>query len=232
MKRMTGNPIIVAHRGLHERHPENSLAAFGEAWRRGIRWCECDVHLSADGVPVVIHDEMLDRTTTGKGPVAAQPWAALARLRLCRPGGKPTDQCIPSLDQVLSASRGCRMIVETKPLLGKLILPIARKVLKRRGILQSFHAADIELARRILGSRLQCAILGEKIVTVPGAVGRLHVDYRVLRQRTMQRLTGTGISVGVWTVNQPREIRKLARWGVAMIFTDRPLLARQIVARM
>jgi len=228
---MAGKPIIVAHRGLHERHPENSLAAFAAAWRRGLRWCECDVHLSADGVPVVIHDELLDRTTLGSGAVAENSWATLAKLRLLGPGRKPTDQFIPSLDQVLRAPRGCQMIVETKPLLGERILPIARKVLASGGMLQSFHAADIVLARRKLGARVDCAILSEKIVRVSGAVARLHVDYRILRKRTMQRLAASGISVGVWTVNQRREIRKLTRWGVALMFTDRPLLARRIVAR-
>jgi glycerophosphoryl diester phosphodiesterase len=231
MKRTRDSPTIVAHRGLHERCPENSLAAFSAAWRRGIVWCECDVHLSADGVAVVIHDETLDRTTTGSGPVASKSWAQLSRLRLRGPNGKPTDQFIPWLDQALRMPRGCRLIVETKPMLGQRILPIARQVLRKRGLLQSFHAPDIVLARRSLGPRLDCAVLADQIVPMPRAVRRLHVDYRVLDKQTIQRLTAAGISVGAWTVNQQREIRKLARWGVATIFTNRPLLAREIVAR-
>lgn len=225
------NPIIVAHRGLHERHPENSLAAFAAAWEQGIVWCECDVQLSADGVEVVIHDQTLDRTTTGKGPVARQSWARLARMRLRGMDGKPTDQRIPSLDQALRAPRGCRLMVETKPALGDRIVGIGRKVLKRRGLLQSFQGADMELAKRSLG-RLQCAVLAEEPVEVSDSVRRVFVDYRNLDKKTVARLIGEGISVGAWTVNQPNQLRKLARWGVGTIITDRPLLARKILGQI
>src|SRR2546425_9621791 len=67
---LSKRPIIVAHRGLHDKHVENSLAAFKAAWEAGIEWCECDVHFSSDGVAVVIHDDTVDRTTSGTGFVA------------------------------------------------------------------------------------------------------------------------------------------------------------------
>jgi glycerophosphoryl diester phosphodiesterase len=226
------SPIIVAHRGLHDRHPENSLAAFSAAWEKGIAWCECDVQLSADGVEVVIHDETLERTTTGKGPVIAQSWSALAKLRLLDSDGNATDQLIPSLDQILRTPRGCRVMVETKPLLGDRILGIAQKVLKKRGLLQSFHATDMELARRTLGRRMDCAVLADEPVEIPDPVRRLHVDYRALDKRTMARLTNAGILAGAWTVNDSNQIRKLIRWGVAAIVTDRPVLARSILQRL
>jgi len=225
-------PIIVAHRGLHERHPENSLAAFSAACEQGIVWCECDVQLSADGVEVVIHDETLNRTTTGKGPVIAQSWSALGKLRLLDADGNPTEQLIPSLDQVLRTPRSCRFMVETKPLLGDRILGIAHKVLKKRGLLQSFHATDMELARRSLGRRMDCAVLADEPVEAPDPVRRLHVDYHALDKRTLKRLTAAGISVGAWTVNESKQIRKLIRWGVEVIVTDRPLLARSILERL
>ena len=73
-------PLIVAHRGASGLAPENTLAAFRLAIELGAPAVECDVHLSADGIPVVIHDAQLDRTTNGKGPVAEQPFAALQTL--------------------------------------------------------------------------------------------------------------------------------------------------------
>jgi len=75
-------PRIVAHRGFCKAHPENSLSAFRSAERIGCEWVECDVHSSADGVPVVIHDDTLDRTTSGSGPVAAKAFSDLSDLRL------------------------------------------------------------------------------------------------------------------------------------------------------
>jgi glycerophosphoryl diester phosphodiesterase len=57
------SPIVVAHRGLHDEHPENSLRAFLAAWEAGVEWCECDVRGSREHEPFVIHDETLERTT-------------------------------------------------------------------------------------------------------------------------------------------------------------------------
>jgi glycerophosphoryl diester phosphodiesterase len=62
-------PAIVAHRGDAEHFPENTLPALEAAWRRGIVHVEFDVQLSADGVPFVIHDASLERTTHGTGDV-------------------------------------------------------------------------------------------------------------------------------------------------------------------
>src|SRR6476661_2308744 len=67
---LSKGPTIVAHRGLHDKHVENTLAAFKAGWEAGIEWCECDVHFSSDGVAVVIHDDTVDRTTSGTGFVA------------------------------------------------------------------------------------------------------------------------------------------------------------------
>jgi glycerophosphoryl diester phosphodiesterase len=63
-------------------------------------------------------------------------------------------------------------------------------------------------------------------------VRRVFVDYRNLDKKTVARLIGEGISVGAWTVNQPNQLRKLARWGVGTIITDRPLLARKILGQI
>ena len=62
-------PVVVAHRGASSTRPENTLASFEEAIRLGARLVEFDVRLSLDGVPVVMHDATVDRTTDGTGPV-------------------------------------------------------------------------------------------------------------------------------------------------------------------
>jgi glycerophosphoryl diester phosphodiesterase len=71
---------VVAHRGASAESPENTMAAFGRAAELGADAIEFDVHLTADGHPVVMHDQMLDRTTTGTGPVFATIWSDLAEL--------------------------------------------------------------------------------------------------------------------------------------------------------
>src|SRR3954466_10120847 len=110
-------PTIIAHRGLHTVHPENSLPAFRAADRAGIEWVECDVQQSIDGFPVIVHDDTLDRATIISGRVDRHRVNELAHLRLRDHHGRPTD----ALVQVLWSSRdglaglGAGMLVEIKP---------------------------------------------------------------------------------------------------------------------
>src|ERR1700722_18076479 len=106
--------MIVAHRGIHDRFPENSLAAFEDADRIGIKWVECDVWPTADGAAVVIHDETLDRTTTGKGIVWWQRWDQLRHLRLRRADGSVDESsCIPTLGELANRAID-NLLVEIK----------------------------------------------------------------------------------------------------------------------
>lgn len=73
-------PRWVAHRGAGKLAPENTLAAFRLGASHGYRMFECDVKLSADGVPFLMHDATLERTTNGKGIAGHQPWSALSQL--------------------------------------------------------------------------------------------------------------------------------------------------------
>src|SRR6187402_2293497 len=70
----------IAHRGGSKLRPENTLVAFDHAASLGVDGFECDVHLSRDGVPVVIHDATLERTTAGSGPVSARTAVELAGI--------------------------------------------------------------------------------------------------------------------------------------------------------
>ena len=73
-------PLWIAHRGAGKLAPENTLAAFRLGASHGYRMFECDVKLSADGVPFLLHDATLERTTNGVGVAGDQPWDQLARL--------------------------------------------------------------------------------------------------------------------------------------------------------
>ncbi|MFZ0661211.1 MAG: glycerophosphodiester phosphodiesterase family protein, partial [Acidobacteriaceae bacterium] len=68
MRRRSG-PLVIAHRGASANAPENTMPAFEAAWAAGCGWVEADVQPTMDNVPVLLHDQDLDRTTTGKGPV-------------------------------------------------------------------------------------------------------------------------------------------------------------------
>ena len=73
-------PLWIAHRGAGELAPENTLAAFRHGAAHGYRAFECDVKLSADGVPFLLHDATLERTTPRRGVAGELPWGALSRL--------------------------------------------------------------------------------------------------------------------------------------------------------
>ena len=73
-------PFWIAHRGAGKLAPENTLAAFRLGAAHGYRMFECDVKLSRDGVPFLLHDSTLERTTSGQGTAGELPWSALAQL--------------------------------------------------------------------------------------------------------------------------------------------------------
>jgi glycerophosphoryl diester phosphodiesterase len=109
-------PRYVAHRGGAAEWPENSLTAFRNAIAAGARILELDVHLTADGHVAVIHDPTLDRTSDGRGPVAACTKTDLDRARLRGPDVAPTGDCVPTLPDVLAlaAPAGVGILVEIK----------------------------------------------------------------------------------------------------------------------
>jgi glycerophosphoryl diester phosphodiesterase len=101
------HPLILGHRGAPADAPENTLRSFALAMEQGADGVELDVQRSADGVPVVLHDPTLDRTTGAHGQVAAHPWSALERLTLAH---------VPSLEQAAAwaAAAGAWLNVEIK----------------------------------------------------------------------------------------------------------------------
>jgi glycerophosphoryl diester phosphodiesterase len=109
-------PRYVAHRGGAARWPENSLTAFRGAIAGGARLLELDVHLTADGEIAVIHDPTLERTSSGTGPLARCTAADLRRARLRGPDGVLTEDCVPTLPEVLAvaAPAGVGLLIEIK----------------------------------------------------------------------------------------------------------------------
>lgn len=111
-KEELGRPLIMGHRGAMGHAPENTLASFKLAHEMGVEAVELDVHLSADGVLVVHHDETLDRTTDGAGEIAAM---TLDQLRQLDAGRKFSadfaGERIPTLEEVLTWAKGVSLPV-------------------------------------------------------------------------------------------------------------------------
>src|SRR5262245_63298231 len=104
-----GVPLVGGHRGNPAEHPENTLTSFRSAIELGVDLIECDVHLSADGELIVIHDHTLDRTTDGSGLVVQH---TLGELRELDAGG---GERLPTLAEVCEMGRGGVMLcIRTK----------------------------------------------------------------------------------------------------------------------
>jgi glycerophosphoryl diester phosphodiesterase len=105
--------FVVAHRGKHDRYPENSLASLFDAIDHGIPIAEIDVRRTKDGRYVLLHDSTLERETTGGGPVNEKTYAELKQLRM-RHRLAPTSYRVPSLEQAFVAAKD-RLILNIDP---------------------------------------------------------------------------------------------------------------------
>ncbi|MEO5897695.1 MAG: glycerophosphodiester phosphodiesterase family protein [Vicinamibacterales bacterium] len=228
--------LVYAHRGGAALRPENSIAAFDHGVALGADGLEFDVHLSSDGVVVVHHDTTLERTTQGRGRVANHTASELAGLG------------VPLFTEVLDRYRGTSFIVELKVdsihLVRQVIYDLRAAGAIERAALGCFHSAPLETARKLepalsTGSSAQetrRAVYRSWIRWPLGTVGyrEFQVPERsgmtsIVTPRFIAQAHQAGLSVKVWTVNDPADMRRLVEWGVDGLITDRPDLAVPIV---
>lgn len=249
-----GRPQVFAHRGGSALRPENTVAAFDHGLSLGADGLELDVHLSKDGVVVVHHDATLERTTSGRGPIAACTAGELAGLDAAARFGAPgfpfrgQGYGIPMFADVLRRYRGIPIIVELKvnePELAHRVIDLIRKAdALDRVSLGSFGTRVLRAARayepRILtGSsreetrlalyRSWCRIPVSRppfdAYQVPERSGRT----RVVSPRFVRDAHAAGVAVQVWTVDDAADMKRLLDWGVDGIISDRPDVAVDVV---
>jgi glycerophosphoryl diester phosphodiesterase len=115
-------PRWIAHRGAGKLAPENTLAAFRLGAQHGYRMFECDAKLSADGVPFLLHDATLERTTNGRGTAGDLPLGALAQLDAGRWHSRAyAGEAVPTLEALarFCIANGCFLNIEIKPTPGQ-----------------------------------------------------------------------------------------------------------------
>lgn len=232
-------PLVFGHRGAREVAPENTMAAFQKALALGADGIELDVMLSADGIPVVIHDYTLERTTNGRGRVAEH---TLAQLRaLDAGGGEP----IPTLAEVLDAfGDSLRINIELKiasaaddGLVARVAQLVAERGLFDTVLISSFNPlalwrmrrADARLARGLLYAPGVPLYLRRAWVAPFLALDAMHPHFSMVDAVYMRWARRRGYHVNVWTVNDPGEMERLLDLGVDVLITDRPDIARTVV---
>lgn len=225
------SPFLYAHRGASVQAPENTLVAFRQAVEAGADGVELDVHLSADGVPVVIHDTTLERTTDGGGPVGHHTAAELMAMdagRWFAPefAGEP----VPTLRQVLELLTGhLRINVEIKDAAAALAtldvlkeFPAAEVIVSsfNRGALTEIRRADQQVPLAVLSdSAGWYRLLGEAREIGASA---LHLRADLVTRPLVARFREAGLPVYAWTVDDPGRARSLLRAGIAGLFTNDP----------
>ena len=221
-------PLIIGHRGASADAPENTLAAFVLALEQNADGIEFDVQLCADGAPVVMHDDTVDRTCDGVGRVADLTLAALRQLTIAK------EHTIPTLDEVFATlGRDALYNVELKALgLNDrgLAAAVARCVaahgLGDRVIVSSFSPFVVRRARQALPAAVPVAHLREHRLLrlaqpfVPAQAD--HPAHGLVDGALMAWARRRGLRVNVWTVDDPNEAARLIGLGVNGIITNRP----------
>jgi glycerophosphoryl diester phosphodiesterase len=255
----SSRPLILAHRGGAALAPENTLAAFDAGMALGADGLELDVRLSRDGVVVVHHDATLDRTTDGRGPVAACTADELGRVdagyHFARGDGWPfrgRGVGVPTLASVLARYRDCPVIVELKvdhPEMARAVVEtVQRADAVDRVCLGAFGRRVLRAARAMAPSIVTSAAREEVRwalyrtwfgLPVPrGAYAGFQVPEiagatRVVSPRFLRAAHRAGLPVQVWTVNDEAAAVRLLDWGVDALITDRPdLLVPLLCARI
>lgn len=240
---MTARPVVLvdAHRGASVHHPENTLAAFRAALDAGADSIEFDLRLSADGHPVVIHDPTVDRTTDGRGRVAA---LAFAELRALDAGSwKDPDfsgERLPTLDETLDLLEGVpRINIELKTedpaIADTTVAAIEARRLHHRVMVSSFHRQHLlRVKHRLPGVWTHLFVeepLPDGFWDGDGVfVNSLGLPWEGVTADRVDHAHGRGRAVWTYTVDEPEKALALAAAGVQAITTNDPELIIRVLS--
>ncbi len=211
--------VIYGHRGVPDLYPENSLQGFRYALHNHIEGLEFDVHLTKDNVPVVIHDERIDRTTDGRGFVKDYTYEELSRFSLSN------YEPIPKLQEVLELVEGRDVHVnlefKTNKIHYKNIEEIVIKMVDEYELLHpiiysSFNLSSIKIAQTITHDAKFAFLTGNRVDNPKEFMAANHLDALHLRfyQPDIED------KERIWTVNGNLRLRFIMKRNVAGVFTN------------
>jgi glycerophosphoryl diester phosphodiesterase len=243
-------PLVIAHRGDSAHRPENTLASFAGALEVGAELVELDVQLTGDGQVVVLHDPTLDRTTTGRGNVRRMTLAEVRAVSAGYPdrfGSAYVGERVPTFGEVLGLLRGrSRVLVEiktesvTEDAEGGIEARVVEEV-RRAGMADD--AALISFDHRAI---LRLKALGPEIAR-GRLFGRTNADEVLAHAREAgcglvmphksqiddalaERVHAAGLKLATWVVDESEELRRLARFGLYGVGSNRPGVLLEAIA--
>ncbi len=231
--------LVTAHRAMHTRYPENSLAAIRQSIESGVDIIEIDVRTTKDGRMVLMHDSNIERTTGGTGRVSELTWEQLRKYPLKTKRGDKETHYIPLLEEALTLARGKIMVdLDMKGVYVKPLVETVRRTGTSRqviffdsdfGVLDSVLLLDSSLL--IMPRAHDTAELGKILKRYNPPV--VHIDNSFFTPRVVQAIKNDGARVWINALGVPDILaiagihagyRKLVRGGANIIQTDRPLL--------
>ena len=233
----SGVVLVAAHRAPHKNHPENSLDAIREAIEIGIDIAEIDVKVSKDGVPFLMHDHNLDRTTTGKGEAESYTWEQLQQFFIVDKG-KTTALKIPTLEEALRIAKDHLMVdLDLKTSRIEDVIRVVNKVGANDIVI--FFDSDFKILSQvreadndfIIMPRAHSTAEADSVIDVfdPPVV---HIDFSFYTRETTRLISESNARIwinalGKWDAKirkrkANRAIRKLTVYGANVIQTDEP----------
>jgi glycerophosphoryl diester phosphodiesterase len=234
-----GLASVIGHRGAAARAPENTLAGLRKAHELGATWVEFDVMLTRDGVPILIHDETLHRTTNGRGRV---PDRTLAEIRALDAGAwfSPAfaGERVPTLEEAVALllELGLNANVEIKPATGhetatgEVVADTLRRLWPEDGprlLLSSFERPALAAARMVAPAiprgLLAEALPGDWVEAMQALeCATLHLGHTDISAAALELLPAAGVPVLLYTVNTVARAQALLAAGATALFTDAP----------
>lgn len=234
------NPIIIAHRGASAYAPENTLVSFEKAIEMGAMVIETDVHQTKDSVVVIMHDLSVDRTTNGKGLIKDISSVDFKKLVVSSSGAVINPSTLE--EAILLINGRCKLLIELKKgnsyysNIEKHIVDLIDKY-KAHSWISTIHSFEKEplmnFAKRDSSINLQKLIVFNLPLVSFNFDKHFNKDdfknwegvnvyYKFCSKRVIKKIHRLGKTVYVWTVNNPRKARKLAKKGVDGIITNKP----------
>ncbi|MGD2102028.1 MAG: glycerophosphodiester phosphodiesterase [Acidimicrobiia bacterium] len=246
-------PVPIAHRGSRALWPENTDVSFQGAYDLGFRHFETDLHLTADGVLVCFHDDTVDRTTDGTGPVDGLTLTELQQLdagyRHRTAEGfsfRGAGVRVPTLEWLLTTFPDTSLVLDMKTdgLAGPLAALVDDLNAYERLIVGSFSDERLTEFREITDGRVPVSsgsalsrlwVLASRVGRgVAGDASALQLPthmrgVRVIDEKLVDAAHDAGLQVHVWTVNERSEMSRLLEMGVDGLVTDRPDILKELL---
>lgn len=232
-------PQVIGHRGAAAYAPENTLEAIQTAADMGAEWVEFDVKLTKDGIPVLFHDDTLERTTNGSGAMVETLYADLQDLDAGSWFAHSfTGTKVPTLEEALDVllQRGLSANIEIKPCPGreKETAEVVMDVLTRCWddmdsiLISSFSHVSLEIALDMAPEWPRALLLDDvwpenwQDLAKHLEVSTININGNTVTRDDVEDVIDFGKPVLAYTINDPQKARQLQSWGVDGFFTDEP----------